>query len=271
MGKQLKVSDKYKFIFKAFKAGCIKVNHCKCILADGSGVISLAALGDSQGYLERLTLIPSGDGHDAEALLSFNPCVPFSEPDDFPSTDCIHVAACMTVRYRTFRYISRHINYGRHEDNVFKYNSNIKTLTVSYPGPSSSRTQARVHFQCSPNLSVSVSHSLGGDVPLEMWVDHPCVCPNACTLEDVGPGTIFLSATAYFVLGSCAPRPFRTRSGVHIAPEDRVWCSLCYLFAESRERPNRTDFEMKVKIIVQHKNIRILHCISYYYCCYLLT
>ncbi|KAL4622625.1 hypothetical protein GN956_G20150 [Arapaima gigas] len=224
------------------KAGCIKVNHCKCILADGSGVISLAALGDSQGYVGRLKPIQPGDVPNSEVLLSFNPCLPFSEPEDFASTDCVDVAACVIVRDHTFRYTTHYINYGRHEGSIFKYNNNVKTLTISYLVHSSSQIQTRVHFHCSPNRSFSVSHRLGAEVPLEMWVDSPCACPNACNLEDVGPGTILLiilclSATAYFILGSCALRPFRTRSGVQITPEDRVWCTLCYLFAESQKWP----------------------------------
>ncbi|KAG5840764.1 hypothetical protein ANANG_G00192120 [Anguilla anguilla] len=235
------------------KAGCIKVNNCKCIMSDGSGVINLAALGDSDGYLERFKPILSEKvPASTEILLSFSPCLPFSEPEDFTGTDCLDVAACLIVRHRkNNRFVSRYINYGRHEGNEFQYNDSTKTLSVAYPVLSTSHPQTIVHYHCSPNRSITFSHHFGRDVPLQIQVDSPCACPNACALEDVGPGTIFLiilclSMTAYLILGSCALRPFRTSSGVQIAPEESLWCMLCYLFTERKgKRPRRRCYSLK--------------------------
>ena len=64
-----------------------------------------------------------------------------------------------------------------------------------------------VHYQCGPNRTLSSTLTFSAEVPLQIWVESPCACPNACTLEDLGPGTIFLiilclSATAYFIFGN---------------------------------------------------------------------
>lgn len=75
-------------------SGCFKVNSCKCIMKDGSGVIDLGALGDADGFLGRLR--PLG----ADTFLSFSPCLPFSEP----GAECSDVASCLTVRYDPLGY-----------------------------------------------------------------------------------------------------------------------------------------------------------------------
>lgn len=81
------------------KNGCIRVNHCKCIMMDGSGIIDLAALGDADGFLEHLQPLSSvGTPSSTEVLLSFSPCLPFTEPEDFAGTSCIDVAVCLVIR-----------------------------------------------------------------------------------------------------------------------------------------------------------------------------
>ncbi|KAG9269971.1 uncharacterized protein LOC111192733 [Astyanax mexicanus] len=224
------------------RTGCIKVNQCKCILWDGSGLIDLQSLGDAQGFLERTRHVPHEDPpQDTEVLLSFSPCLPFSEPEEFPVTDCTDVAACLILRSKT--HTNRYVNYGRHEGNKFHYNESTKTLSVFYLASSShSEAQTVVHYHCSTNRSISYSLSFSLAPPLQIRVESPCCCPNACTLLDVGPGTIFLiilclSITAYFILGSCALRPFRSSSGVQIVPEDSVWCMPCY---QLTDRPSGT-------------------------------
>ncbi|KAL7828527.1 hypothetical protein SRHO_G00321610 [Serrasalmus rhombeus] len=218
------------------KSGCIKVNHCKCILGDGSGLIDLEPLADVQGFLEHSKHVPLEDSlQDTEVLLSFSPCLPFSQPE-FTITDCTDVAACLILRSRS--HTDRYVNYGRHEGNKFHYNETTKTLSVSYSVTSYSEAQTVVHYSCSPNRSISYNLRLThSEAPLQIWVQSPCACPNACAVVDVGPGNIFLiilclSITAYFILGSCALRPFRSSNGVQIAPEDSVWCMLCYKFTD---------------------------------------
>ncbi|XP_051964041.1 uncharacterized protein LOC127630506 [Xyrauchen texanus] len=231
-------------------SGCIKVNQCKCLMRDGSGVIDLGSLADEDGFIQRLELMPSAPVN-TEVLLSFSPCLPFSEPDEFTVTDCSDVAACVIFRFhQDSRYISRYLNYGRHEGNAFTYNDSKKTLSVSYFIYSGSEAHTVVHYQCSPNHSITSRQSFSVDEPLQIWVESPCACPNACTLEDVGPGTIFLillciCVTAYFVMGSCALRPFRTSNGVQIAPEDSVWCMLCYKLTDRRDVRRKRHHSLK--------------------------
>lgn len=44
----------------AKKAGCFRVNSCKCIMENGSGVINLKAMEDADGFLGRLKPVAAG-------------------------------------------------------------------------------------------------------------------------------------------------------------------------------------------------------------------
>ncbi|KAK2837089.1 hypothetical protein Q5P01_014301 [Channa striata] len=230
----------------AEKSGCFKVNNCKCIMKDGSGVISLDTMGDASGFLGHCKPVPTENvSVNAEILLSFSPCQPFSHLEDLTVTgsECTNVAACLIVRYhRLNRDISRCMSYGRHDGNEFHYNGTLKTLSVSYFARSE-RPLTVVHYHCDPNLSRSfiLEQKLSAEEPLQIWVESPCACPNGCARGDLGLGTILLiglslSAAAYFIVGSCALRPFRSSSGVQISPEHSVWCTVCFLCAE--RQPN---------------------------------
>nr|XP_057927813.1 uncharacterized protein LOC131128724 isoform X2 [Doryrhamphus excisus] len=241
------------------KSGCFRVNTCKCIMKDGSGVINLQAMGDADGLLGRMKRVPADHlPANEDILMTFSPCQPFSQPEDLTGSDCTNVAACLIVRYLRFnRYIHRYINFGGHDGNDFHYNDTLKTLSVSYFGHKE-LVRTRVHYHCNPNQSTSFIRDLmlKEEELLHIWVESPCACPNACAIGDLGLGTIFLiiltlSAAAYFVLGSCALRPFRSSSGVQISPERSVWCMVCYLFTEtrpaSRDDADRTRWEVPPK------------------------
>ncbi|XP_027131742.1 uncharacterized protein LOC113744877 [Larimichthys crocea] len=232
----------------AKKSGCFRVNHCKCIMKDGSGVINLRSMEDADGFLGHLKPVSvDNTSASAEILLSFSPCQPFSQPEELTETDCINVAACLVIRHhRLNRYINHYISYGRHEKNEFHYNDTLKMLSVSYLSHDEQPLTV-VHYHCNPNQSASFirDQSLSAKEPLQIWVESPCACPNACAMGDLGLGTIFLiilslSAAAYFILGSCALRPFRSSSGVQISPEHSVWCMICYLCTE--RRPERRHY-----------------------------
>uniref|UniRef100_A0A672HLF6 Uncharacterized protein n=1 Tax=Salarias fasciatus TaxID=181472 RepID=A0A672HLF6_SALFA len=235
------------------QSGCLKVNDCKCIMKDGSGVINLKAMGDEDGFLGRRRPVAAGVG--VEVLLTFSPCLRFTEPEDLPGGECTDVAACLLVRYRPQPRLdsqSRYINYGRHEGNQFHYNQTLSTLSVSYFALLH-RPLTVVHFHCDPDLSSSVvkQQTLSSEEPLQVWVESRCACPNACSMMgDLGLGSIFLiilslSAAAYFILGSCALRPSRSSGGVQISPEHSVWCMICYHCSEQRpqRRPPYTDMK----------------------------
>uniref|UniRef100_A0A3P8T479 Uncharacterized protein n=1 Tax=Amphiprion percula TaxID=161767 RepID=A0A3P8T479_AMPPE len=238
------------FSSSAKESGCFKVNNCKCIMKDGSGVINLNAMGDADGFLGHLKPVAADIMPvNAELLLSFSPCQHFSQPEDLTATDCTDVAACFIVRYHDLSgYTSHYINYGRHEGNQFHYNHTLNMLSVSYFAHSD-RPLTVVHYHCNANQSMSIiwSQSLSTEGNLQIWVESPCACPNACAMGDLGHGTIFLiilslSAAAYFILGSCALRPFRSSSGVQLSPERSVWCMICYLCTERRPaRRHYTD------------------------------
>uniref|UniRef100_A0A3Q3A3K1 Uncharacterized LOC108245775 n=1 Tax=Kryptolebias marmoratus TaxID=37003 RepID=A0A3Q3A3K1_KRYMA len=199
----------------ADKPGCFRINGCKCILKDGSGVINLDSLGDADGFLVRLRPVPAENLlSDAEILLSLSPCQHFSQPVEPTGGDCTSVAACLTVRYqRLSGHNSHYINYGRHEGNEFHYNHTLKMLSVTY-FVHRSQPMTVAHYHCNPNQSVSTirEQSLSPKGPLHIWVESPCACPNACAMGDLGLGTIFLiilflSAAAYFIIGSVLLSP----------------------------------------------------------------
>ncbi|XP_024131627.1 uncharacterized protein LOC112148617 isoform X2 [Oryzias melastigma] len=238
------------FLTSEEEPGCFKVNSCKCIMKDGSGVINLKAVGDADGFLERLRPVPADNmSASAEIFLSFSPCQHFSEPEAPTLTDCTDVAACLIVRHKGLSgHKDFYTDYGTHEGNEFHYNHTQKTLSVTY---FARRPQAAtvVHYHCDPRQSTSIVQrtSLVPGGPLLLWVESPCACPNACGMGDLGLGTIFLillslSAAAYFVLGSSALRASRSNSGMQISPECSVWCMICYLCSERPARKRRTNW-----------------------------
>ncbi|TRY60575.1 hypothetical protein DNTS_026984, partial [Danionella cerebrum] len=180
-------------------AGCIKVNRCQCLMRDGSGLVDLSSVAEQDGFLFKFKPLRFL-GVDADAVFSFSPCLPFSQPEDVPATDCTGVAVCVNLKINEGdRIIDEYLNYGKHEGNTFSYNDSQKMLSVSY---SCREPLTVVHFRCSSNHSVIVSVSESGC--LQVWVESPCACPSACTLPDVGPGNIIvillcLSITVYFI------------------------------------------------------------------------
>lgn len=83
-------------------------------------------------------------------------------------------------------------------------------LLSSSPAPAHDEQPLTVvHYHCNPKQSTSFirDQSLRTEEPLQIWVESPCACPNACAMGDLGLGTIFLiilslSAAAYFILGN---------------------------------------------------------------------
>ncbi|XP_043576463.1 uncharacterized protein LOC122564967 [Chiloscyllium plagiosum] len=222
--------------------GCIKVNPCKCIMQDGSGVINLAAMGDADGFLERdAPLTGSGKESDPEGSLSFSPCLPFSEPAGL-AFECLEVAVCVVVRPRAPNGETvDFLNFGRHGNNVFSYDNDSRSLTVTYPASHSSPLHTVVRFNCSSNHSVVLSRTAENPNLLQIDVDDPCACPNSCEPQDVGPRTIILimfgiTVTFYFLFGLCALSPVRTPNGVEIIPKENIWCSLYYACVERKRR-----------------------------------
>ena len=76
---------------------CIKVNSCKCIMEDGTGVINLDGVGDRGGFLRPVPRPPGV--RDQDLLLAFSPCRPLVEPWEVAGTACSHAAACLIARW----------------------------------------------------------------------------------------------------------------------------------------------------------------------------
>uniref|UniRef100_A0A3P9CNS6 Uncharacterized protein n=1 Tax=Maylandia zebra TaxID=106582 RepID=A0A3P9CNS6_9CICH len=114
----------------AKKAGCFRVNSCKCIMENGSGVINLKAMEDADGFLGRLKPV----------LLSFSPCQHFSLPDDFTGSDCTDVAACLII------YVTPTVETIRLSTSLSVNLSSHNKLPMTV-----------VHYHCNPNQSTSVN------------------------------------------------------------------------------------------------------------------
>ena len=81
---------------------CIKVNSCKCIMEDGTGVINLDGVGDRGGFLRPVPRPPGVRDRgvrDQDLLLAFSPCWPLAEPWELAGTACSRAAACLIARW----------------------------------------------------------------------------------------------------------------------------------------------------------------------------
>ncbi|KAE8583317.1 hypothetical protein XENTR_v10020480 [Xenopus tropicalis] len=225
-------------------SGCIRVNPCKCLMKDGSGVIDLAALGDSEGFLVREMKVQRDVGGIVmEQWVTFSPCLPFSEPAAL--VNCSHVAVCVVTRDSLNpRQALLYTGYGQHEGNEFMYSNESRILSVTYQAIPGSHFRSTVHFNCSTTTSVTFPSTTESPDRLEMFVHSPCVCPGRFPTQDVGPGTIILimfavSALLYFTFGTCSLRSTETYEGVQIIPEPQLWCSICFQLWRKKD-PRKT-------------------------------
>ncbi|KAM8934265.1 uncharacterized protein RCH25_004709 [Pelodytes ibericus] len=204
-------------------------------MKDGSGVINLAALGDSEGFLMRDRKIRhQTGGSEVEESLTFSPCHTFSEPE--AAENCPQVVLCVKTRVlQSWGDTSYYSGFGQHNANDFSYNNDSKILSVTYQAFPLISSRAIVHFNCSPLSSITFSQDTQNPEIREILVQDPCVCPNSCQTGDVGPGTIILilfatSTVVYFLFGACSLRSVRTSEGTHLTPENHLWCSICFVF-----------------------------------------
>ncbi|XP_040180739.1 uncharacterized protein LOC120914215 isoform X1 [Rana temporaria] len=219
--------------------GCMKVNPCKCLMKDGSGVINLSALGDMEGFLIRDKKVERQvNGTRLYQTVTFSPCLPFSEP--MALVNCSRVAVCVVTRgSQTKGSVPQYVGYGHHEGNEFSYSNESKILTVAYKG---SPFRTIVHFNCSSTKSVTFPAILDSSEILEITVHSPCVCPSSCQAEDVGPGNIILimfavSLIAYLVFGARSLHSMQNLEGSQVSPEPRIWFSVC---CPIRKKPEET-------------------------------
>ncbi|XP_044161825.1 uncharacterized protein LOC122946334 [Bufo gargarizans] len=218
----------------------MKVNPCKCLMKDGSGVVNLAALGDMEGFLIRDRKVQREvEGKRIEQSVTFSPCHPFTEP--MALLNCSHVAVCVVSRDLEAKGSApQYTGFGKHDGNEFIYSNESKMLSVTYRASQESPLRAVVHFNCSPVSSISFPLVEDITEVLEISVQSPCACPSSCQAEDVGPGNIILimfagSLTAYFLFGASSLRSMQTTEGSSVTPEPRIWCGICCCFRKNRE------------------------------------
>ncbi|XP_056394923.1 uncharacterized protein LOC130290830 [Hyla sarda] len=225
--------------------GCIKVNPCKCLMKDGSGVVNLAALGNMAGFLtQNMKVRREVQGKSVEQSITFSPCHPFSEP--MALVNCSHVAVCVVSRDPEAKEnVPQYTGFGTHDGNEFVYSNESKILSVTYRASQESPLRTVVHYNCSSVSMVTFPPVEDMTEVLEILVQSPCACPSSCQAEDVGPGNIILimfvvSLTAYFLFGVSTLRSMQTLEGSHVTPEPHIWCGICSLFWRN-QKPILTD------------------------------
>ncbi|XP_069841971.1 uncharacterized protein [Dendropsophus ebraccatus] len=216
----------------------MKVNPCKCLMKDGSGVVNLAALGDMEGFLiQNRKVQREVEGKSVEQWVTFSPCKPFSEP--MALTNCSHVAVCVVSR-EAEESAPQYTGFGKHDGNEFIYSNESKVLSVTYRASEESPLRAVVHYNCSTVSTVTFPVLEDITEVLEISVQSPCACPSSCQAEDVGPGNIILimftvSLAAYFLFGASSLRSMQTSEESYTNPEPHFWCAICLWFGRNRE------------------------------------
>ncbi|KAM9068928.1 uncharacterized protein ACOB8E_014317 isoform 1-T1 [Sarcophilus harrisii] len=172
---------------------CFQVGPCRCLLRGSRQEINLAPVG-------ALT-VPLAPYDESGGYVQFSPCQPFSEPANLSSTDCVQVAACVSLR-RAGTGNLYHTAYGRHQKSQCQYNSSTRVLTVTYPAWPSSSLNTLAHFNCSPMRTVAYVSLL--PTQLEVFIQNPCACPGHCPLWSPGPSSLlaisFLVALGIYLL-----------------------------------------------------------------------
>ncbi|XP_072488643.1 uncharacterized protein [Notamacropus eugenii] len=178
---------------------CVQVHPCTCLLQGSHQVINLAAVGP-------LT-IPLAPDKEPEGYIQFSPCQPFSEPANLTSTECVQVAACVTLRQAG--------------------SGDLHHTTYAWP---SSVLNTLAHFNCSP-VSTMVHVSL---LPthLEVFIQTPCACPDHCRLWSPDPSfliviSFFVTLGIYLLWGICGLPVIHTNRGNQLIPQDHFGCNPC--------------------------------------------
>ncbi|KAM4019421.1 uncharacterized protein ACNLHF_000126 [Anomaloglossus baeobatrachus] len=212
--------------------GCMKVNPCKCLMKDGSGVVNLAALANLEGFIIQDRKVQlEVEGKMMEQWVTFSPCHPFSEP--MALTNCSYVAVCVVSRDPEAKGgAPQYTGYGKHDDNEFTYSNESKILSVTYRASQEGPLRAVVHYNCSSVSLVTFPPVEDITEVLEISVQSPCACPSSCQAEDVGPGNIILimfavSLISYFLFGASSLRSMQPHEGSQITPEPHIWCGIC--------------------------------------------
>ncbi|XP_051836029.1 uncharacterized protein LOC127550836 [Antechinus flavipes] len=200
---------------------CFQVGPCKCLLRGSRQEINLAAVG-------ALT-VPLAPDDESGGYVQFSPCQPFSEPANLPSTDCVQVAACVSLRQAGTGNL-HHTAYGRHQRSQCRYNNSTRVLTVTYPARPSSSLNTLAHFNCSPVRTVAYVSLL--PTQLEVFIQNPCACPDHCLLWSPGPSSLLaisflVTLGIYLLWGICGLPAVPSQRGSQLIPPDRFWCSPC--------------------------------------------
>ncbi|KAM9068929.1 uncharacterized protein ACOB8E_014317 isoform 2-T2 [Sarcophilus harrisii] len=200
---------------------CFQVGPCRCLLRGSRQEINLAPVG-------ALT-VPLAPYDESGGYVQFSPCQPFSEPANLSSTDCVQVAACVSLR-RAGTGNLYHTAYGRHQKSQCQYNSSTRVLTVTYPAWPSSSLNTLAHFNCSPMRTVAYVSLL--PTQLEVFIQNPCACPGHCPLWSPGPSSLlaisFLVALGIYLLwGICGLPAVPSQRGSQLIPSDHFWCGPC--------------------------------------------
>lgn len=204
-------------------AQCVQVYPCACLFDDGSGVIDITSLGNSDGT-PRFDKIVGGDFY----YYSYNPCKPFTQ------LKCKDAAVCQINADSS-------ASYQAGDANTESWSFDGSDVQVYYNSMTETYRQTYVTLRCDPMADTPKIQALGetGTAVYKLILTTKCACKNGCqggqiiidVEVSVSTGSILLIIFfsllfVYFVAGSVINKYQRQRAGAEIVPNSSFWLAL---------------------------------------------
>ncbi|CAH1272455.1 M6PR [Branchiostoma lanceolatum] len=208
---------------------CVKTGPCSCEMADGSGgidLITLAEVGEPMVYDEQ--------GRDLN-FYSFNPCLPFEEPNGIDV--CANVAVCM---YREVDEVDTYYNCGEHLYSDFVYNNETGYFDLVYTGgyELGDVRHTIIHLVCGLIFDLDIQGYQEETRTVVMTMATPCACVTGCEgFKDLSAGSVLLiiftvSLGFYFAAGAFYLHTVREKQGCDMIPHRHMWTELFSLIRD---------------------------------------
>ncbi|KAL5012266.1 hypothetical protein ScPMuIL_010817 [Solemya velum] len=197
---------------------CRQEGTCSCSLMDGSGVIDLKTVANSDKPRFK---IPGADTADKDEYF-YNPCYPFSIAASH--NHCTDASAC---RYDGVTGIYQ--NLALAQSAKFDYDKDIGQIFIHYrSSPQDRNLSTRVYLRCDDNNVLSLNDY--SETSVNFTLSSPCVCPNGC-LPVLSVGTIVIIVFSLFLLtylcvGMLYKKAVFGAVGQELVPNHDFWVAL---------------------------------------------
>ncbi|BFY97362.1 hypothetical protein BsWGS_00402 [Bradybaena similaris] len=197
---------------------CTADGPCRCVMSDGSGVVDISSIGNSDGTA-RFPESPACNGD----MFSYNPC--------FPSgvQECANAAVCQAVN-------NSFLNIGSQDSALWSYRVQYPIITYTSVGK-----KTEVMLICHENFT-SPQLTVIGQFPsgtIGMMLTSRCACPGGCRgVEPTFTNSGALSAGylaliiffavlgAYFIFGTSVNCVRSEKTGIELLPHYAFWAGL---------------------------------------------